>query len=227
MHGFHRRGSKRNRFGLMAGAVLLLPGLWVSVAQAYWTGVELSLANTDSDWDFDGETREAQFSQISLQVEDKAETGLRVGASLGQSSLRVVADDPADTRKFDSQFLAIYLRQPIELTESFALYAQLNLRYNTGQDNNQEETADIGWSETELQLGASVRFSHFRITPFVTYSDIDGDVEDDSGTQIFELEDPVSNGVALDYFVDSTAYVRLEIFGGNRSGGILSFARRY
>ena len=58
MHRFLRRGPERNRFGLMAGALLLL-GLWVSVAQANWTGIEVSLVNTDSDWDFDGEMREA------------------------------------------------------------------------------------------------------------------------------------------------------------------------
>lgn len=208
-------------------SALLLLGFWVGAAQANWTGVEVSLVNTDSDWDFDGEAREAQFSQLSLQIEENTKTGLRVGASLGQSSLRVVADDRAETRKFDTQFLAIYLRQPIELSQSVGLHVQLNLRYNTGEDNDEDDSADIDWNETDLQFGASFRFSHFRIMPFITYSDIDGDFEDDSGTQIFELEDPVSHGLALDYFVDSTAFVRLEMFGGNRSGGVLTFARRY
>ncbi len=213
----------------MRFSLFLLLGVCVNLAQANWTGVELSLSNTDSDWDFDGDTRESQVDQISLQIEEKTNSGTRIGATFGHLSLRLVADNPSDTRKFDAQFLGVYLRQPVALTDSIELHGQLNLRYATGRENDSDDDdrADIDWSEIDLQFGLGWRFAQFRIMPFVTYSDIDGDIDDDLGTRIFELDDPVSRGVALDYFVDKTAFLRLEIYQGNRSGGYLTFARRY
>lgn len=211
----------------MRFSALLLLLAWINLASAQWTGVEVSLANTDSDWDFGGETRKSQLNFLSLQIEEKTEGDLRIGARLGQMSARVVGNTAAETLKFDPQFIGVYLRLPAALTDSIELHGQLNLSYYTGRDSDDDNPVDIDWNEIELQLGASWRIGRVRIMPFVTYSDVDGDVSDNSGTRVFELEDPLSGGVGLDYFTDRTAFVRLEIYTGNRSGGYLTFARRY
>ncbi len=204
--------------------LLLIPGL----AQADWTGVSLELANLDSDWKFDSEVREAQISSISFQMEEKAANGLSVGFGIGYFSLRVKADTPVNTRKFDGQHLKIYLRQSFAVSKNIELFGSLSYRYNSGSGEGiDDDDADIDWNETSFQLGASARIANVKITPFVAYYDIDGDISDDNGTNVFELDDPVSQGIRFDYFLEETAFVRFEILSGGRSGGFLSFLRRY
>ncbi|MCP4410427.1 MAG: hypothetical protein GY807_22320, partial [Gammaproteobacteria bacterium] len=52
------------------------------------TGISFEVGNYDSDWEFKRDNREAQISEISFQIEDKTESGLTVGASIGYVDLR-------------------------------------------------------------------------------------------------------------------------------------------
>ncbi len=198
-----------------------------SPAAAFWTGVEVSIANVDADWEFDAETREAQTSLISFQVEEKTETGLRVGISLGYFDTRLVADDPSPTLKFDGHFVGLYLNRLVDIGEHVELYGQFDLSYHSGQDSLVEERFDIDWTEVGVEFGASLRFAHYRVTPYVVYTDIDGDISDLADVDLFERDDPVSGGIHFDYFVEPTAFVRLSLQGGGNVGGYLNFVRRY
>jgi len=208
--------------------LLVIVFLYTGLAKADWTGVSLELADFDSDWKFDDGVRETQISSISFQIEEKTESGLSVGGSIGYISMRVLADNSADTRRFDAESLQIYLRQEIRVSESISLHGLFDYSYNTGSDDDDEtDRADIDWSEASFQIDASVRFANFSITPFAAYYDIDGDISDDSGTDVFEMDDPVSQGIRFDYYLEPTAFIRVMFQSGGRAGGYLTFARRY
>lgn len=216
-------GRSRARRGLVALILTACP----AVAPAFWTGVEVSLGNTEADWEFDAETRAAETSLISFQAEEKTAAGLRVGVSLGYESIRLVADSPAPTLKFDARFVGIYLNRLLSLGEHFEFYAQLDLSYHSGRDSLGDERIEIDWSEIAVEVGASLRAAHYRFTPYLRYSDIDGDVGNVDGIDVFELDEPVSRGLHIDYFVEPTAYIRLSLQGGGDAGGYLHFVRRY
>lgn len=201
--------------------------LFASSAGADWTGVAVDFANVNSDWKFDDGIREAQTSAVSFQIEEKAESELRVGVSIGYLSMRIIADTAAKTRKFDAEYLRIYLRQPVRISEFISLHGLLSYRYNTGRDNDEINPAEIDWTETSLQIGVSLRFANYRLTPFTAVRHVDGDISDDNGTAVFDLDEPQSHGIRFDYFVDDTAFLGLEVLSGGQAGGYLSFVRRY
>ena len=213
------------RFKLL---VLLL--LFSELAQADWTGVSVNIANLESDWKFDSAVREAQIDSIDFRIEEKTATGLSVGFGIGFFSMRLKGDSVTDSSKFDGEYLNIYLRQRIPVGKTFSLFGSMSYRYNTGNDDGGDDVddrADIDWSETNFQVGVSARIANFRVTPFAAYYHIDGDISDDNGTEVFEMDDPESQGIQLDYYLEDTAFIRLVIQSGSQAGGYLTFARRY
>lgn len=206
---------------------LLLAYLYAGLVQADWTGVALELANVDADWKFDDSLREAQASGISFQVEEKTRTGLAVGVGIGYTSMRVIGDSNAGNRKFDAEYLQIYLRQELNISKSVSLYGLFNYSYHTGDDNDVDNPADIDWDEASVQIDLSIRFANFRLSPFAAYYDIDGDITDDNGTAVFEIDDPVSRGIRFDYYLEPTAFIRFVFQSGGQAGGYLTFVRRY
>ena len=124
-------------------------------------------------------------------------------------------------------FLQVYLRQELRINDTVSLHGLFNYSYNNGDDNDEDDRAEIDWTEASFQIDASLRFENLRVSPFVARYDIDGDTSDDSGTEVFEMDDPVSHGIRFDYFVEPTAFIRLVIQSGGRAGGYLIFARRY
>ena len=202
--------------------------LYSGLAHASWTGISLELANVDSDWQFDNDKREAQISAISFKVEEKAQTELRVGAEIGYLDMRVVADTSAGSQKFDGEFLKVFLRQPFSITERISLHGLLSLGYHSGSESGDaDDRANFDWTETKFEIGVSVRVSSLRITPYASYVDIDGDISDDDGTEVFEMDEPQSQGIRFDYFVEDSAFIRVEFIGGGQVGGYLTFARQY
>ena len=206
---------------------LVLISLFAGLAQADWTGVSVELANVDSDWEFDDGLREAQIDSISFQVEEKTGTGLAVGVGIGYISMRVVGDGSAGNRKFDAEYLQIYLRQEINISKTVSLHGLFNYSYNTGDDNDDDNPADIDWNETSVQIDLNIRFANFGVSPFAAYHDLDGDISDDDGTAVFEIDEPVSHGIRFDYYTEPTAFISFVLQSGGRAGGYLSFVRRY
>ncbi len=193
---------------------------------AQWTGVQLELLDGDSDWRFDNETRNAQLSSLSFRIEESTETGLRIGAQIGYLSLRVAADTAAETRRYDAQNVGIYLRQPLQVSDSILLQGGIEFRYNSGGEGSGDDRVDIDWSEVSAELGLGLRVGALRLMPFVTWTDIDGDIGSDTGTFVFERDERVSTGLRFDYYVEQTGFVRLEIQRGGRDAAVLSFVRR-
>ena len=185
------------------------------------------IADYESDWKFGDVTRAAKIASLSLQIEERAESGLTVGANLAYLSMRIGGDETTSSTKFDGESLQIYMRQDFSLGESTSLEGLLSYGYNTGRENVVDDRAKIEWSQVSAEIGLSFRFDSLRVTPFTSYTDIDGDISGVSGIGVFELDDPFSHGVRFDIFTDSTAFIGIRLQTGSQSGGSISFVRRY
>ncbi len=208
-------------------ASLVLP----AAAQAEWTGVSARLANVESDWSFESGRREADISELSFQIEEKIESGLAVGLDLGYMDMRLIpsADSPAESLKFDGQYIGIYLRQPLRISERLELHGMFSISYHSGDQSGadaDDDDAEIDWTSSLLEIGMGLRFSKFRVTPYAVYNDIDGDVSG-GGTEVFDMEDNLSQGIRFDYFVEDTAFIQFDFIAGGSAGGYLNFVRRY
>jgi hypothetical protein len=205
--------------------ILLL--CWIGLARAEYSGVALEIADYESDWKFGDVTLAAKINSLSLQFEERAESGLTMGGSLAYLSMRLGGDETTSSTKFEGESLQIYLRQNFQLGESWSLGGLLSYGYNTGRENVEDDRAKIEWSQVSAEIGLSFRFDDLRITPFTSYTDIDGDISGVSGFGAFELEDPYSHGVRFDIFVESTAFIAIRLQTGSQTGGTISFVRRY
>ena len=208
---------------------LLVLAFTAPMAAASWTGISLKLANIDSDWSFGSETREAQSSELSFQIEERTDTNLSVGAEIGYFDMRVVPErnSAAETLKFDGQYLGIYLHQPVHFNDWLSMHGALGIRFSTGDESgDDEDDAEIDWTSSLFELGLSLRFAHFRITPYAVYHDIDGDISGD-GADTFEMEEDLTQGIRIDYFTEKTAFIRFDFTTGGTVGGYIHFVRRY
>jgi hypothetical protein len=207
--------------------LFILLALFSGLAHADWSGVAINVSDSETDWEIGNDLRVARSTEFSFRIEEKTEPGLRVGASIGQVSLRVKRDASASDQNFDTQFLSINLRQPFQLNETWGLFGGMNYKYHLGSDKDEMNEAEISWSEIDFYIGASLELAHIRISPMMYHQSVDGDIDDDSGSHDFELDDPISAAIRIDYFVEKTAFVRLEFQTGNREGIVLTFAREY
>lgn len=211
----------------MRYSFFILLVLQVSLVRADWTGVAMEFSNLDADWQFDEGLRKTDASEISFQIEERTDSNLSVGAGIGYFSTRVGAGGSSTARRFEGQFFRIGLRQDLGLTESVSLTGALAFRYNSGNTNQFQNRVDIDWNQVDLELAINFQFSSIRMSPFVYYQDVDGDVSDDDATELFKSDDPGGQGIRFDYFMDRTAFIRFELRSGAQSGGLLTFARRY
>jgi len=208
-------------------SLLVLFLLCAGKVHADWTGVAVEIADFKSDWKFSDSVGEAQITSINFQIEERTEAGLSGGVAIGYISMRVTGDSEVDNRRYDAEYLQVFLRQEVSISENVSLHGLFNFSYNTGDDDESDNSADIDWSEASLQIGASYRFTNLKISPYVAYYDIDGDISDDNGTADFEMDDPVSQGIRFDYYIQPTSFIRFAFQAGGQAGGYLTFASHY
>ena len=206
---------------------MLLALLGPGAAQAEWTGVEFEIGDLEADWDFSGDTRQAKSNSLSLQIEERTQGGLAVGGLIAYHSLRLDEASGSGSTKFEAQQLGLYLRQDVALNEFVSFEAQFEYGYYTGEENTDDERAELDWSQASVELGLGFQVNNLRITPFASYLWLDGDadgIEDGGG---FELDDPFVSGVRFDIFTEKTAFIRIQLQAGSQTGGYISFVRRY
>ena len=206
--------------------LLILLLLYAGLVEAEFGGALIEIANYDADWKFDDDVREARITSISFQLEQKFKTGLRAGGAFGYFDMSLDSDI-GDTEDFDGQYLELFLRQPWTINETVSLYGLFDYRYNFGDSRGGGRGVDIDWNEVSLHIGARLRFSDYRITPFVAYFHVDGDTSGDVGSGDFENDESVTQGIKFDFIIEGTGFIRLEARTGYQSGGFLSFGRRY
>jgi len=211
--------------GRICALLLLLGG--PGCASAEWTGVAMEFATLKTDWKFSDETREAKTNSITLKIEERTNIGLTVGGGIGYHFLSLDGQGGGDSTSFDAQNVEIYLRQEFALGDAVTLLGVLDFAWYTGDDDDDDDQAEIDWSEVGVELGVNFRYRNLGITPFVSYTDVDGDTSGVDGGGGFELEDSFGQGVRFDIFVESTAFVSIELRTGSQTGGYIGFVRRY
>jgi hypothetical protein len=211
---------------ILAG--ILVPAFISTAVRAEWTGISMNIEDYSTTWQFRTLQRTTDINQWNFNLEEKTTSALRVGLSIGQSRIRISDNiSPTNTQKFDANSLGLYLRLPLSLSDNFSVQGRLSYRINSGSDSKDIDPSEIEWYETEVELGLSGRWQSVRLTPFVAYRNINGDITDSSGIELFDPVDEISSGIRFDYYIDPTAYIRFQLTIGANEGGYLVFAREY
>ena len=217
-----------NRSHVLVALILSLVVSSVSMpVAAEVSGLRVYIAENEVDWNFDDVKREADITELSFQIEEQIDTGTRLGAGLGYLNVSLRGEEGFETRRFDAQFIEFFMRHPFMLTESLELNTKFNYRYNTGDDDDDDDSANIDWSEAGIELGIGIQFSRMKMTPYAAYRYLDGDLDADSGSESFDLDDRVSGGLRLDLYVDNSSYVGVALESGDYSRFYLTFATEY
>ena len=120
----------------------------------------------------------------------------------------------------------MYLRWPHQVNETFSIHGLFNYQFNLGNSSG-DELVEVDWTEVSLQLGVSAQFGNLSFRPFVDFRDVDGDISGNGSTRLLELKEQRSQGLIIDYYVEKTAYVRLQISQGGTRSFLLTLAREY
>ena len=152
---------------------------------------------------------------------------MSVGGLIAYHSLRLDDSRGSGSTKFEVQQIGVYLRQDFALAETVSLEGTLDYGYYTGRENTDDDRAELDWSQLAVELGLAFRYANLRITPFASYTFLDGDTDDVDDGGSFELENPYNSEVRFDIFTEKTAFIRIQFQAGSQTGGYLSFVRRY
>ena len=219
-------------FSTLSPLAFVFLSLATPIVNAAWTGISVSIEELESDWIFENNDRNANLTRLNMNFEEKAASELRVGANIGRMTTRISNNDgPRNTKKFDASYFGVYIRYPLSLGDHFTLQNKLTYQYHSGSetigDNDDDSEDEIDWREISYELGLSAMFSSLRLTPFAIYSDVDGDISGDSGTNSFESDEEISAGLNVDFFLDPTSFVRLRFTTGDYDSASLVFAREF
>ncbi|MBL6999033.1 MAG: hypothetical protein ISR73_04170 [Gammaproteobacteria bacterium] len=208
--------------------LLLLLLLLPLSASAYWTGIAAFAGESQSDWRYAGGIRQARLNQYGLQVEEKTALDLRVGASAGQFSLRLLEQNDVNLAdKFYGQFISFYLRLPVRINHLLSLHGKLNYQFNLGKKTLDTLETEVSWNEISFDLGLNIQLGALAIRPLMNFRSLNGDTSEQSVARVFSLDKQRSSGLQLDYLLEPAAYVRLTgTFEDNPSLQI-SFVREY
>lgn len=196
--------------------------------QAAWTGILVDIGQTTTDLQFETAQRTLRNDSLNLHIEEKTATDLRIGLSLGVSNIRTANKLPPDNaQKFEGSHLGFYLRLPVQLGEYFSLEGMFSYRYNTASNPNTSLPSEIEWHGSRLKIGVAAKIQALRVTPFIVYNNISGDISSANSTELFNSAGSGSHGISFDYFIEPTAYIRLQLETGDVEAAYLTFARVY
>ena len=208
--------------------LLLILLLFPLSATAYWTGIAAFVGEGESDWRYAGTIRQARLNQYGLQVEEKTALELRVGASAGRFSLRLLDQNDASlAEKYYGQFLSFYLRLPVRLNRMFSVHSRLNYQFNLGTKTLGEEETEVSWNEISFDIGLNLQLGALGIRPYLNFRSLNGDTSEQSVARVFSLDKHRSSGIQLDYMLEPSAYVRLNSTLEDNPSLQISFVREY
>ena len=174
------------------------------------------------------QTLTADQFRFGFRIEEKSQSGLRVGLGGGQFDLRL-KDRPNATLvdEFDGEFLFFYLRWPVALNPRLTLHTRFDYRFHTGNRSGIDPQDEIDWIETGLTAGIALRVGMVSLQPYASVSSIDGDITSDAATRLLNDAEHHSYGLMLDIHVEPTAYVRFQAGISATEALFVSFVREY
>lgn len=191
-----------------------------------WSGIAAFLGQSQGDWLFSGGVKTAQQDFYGLSIEDRTRSKIRIGARAGQFDLRLSPQTSAAAEKFNGKFIAFYLRWPLSLSSTLSFEPRLGYQYNQGEKALLSQQ-QISWNQVRLQLALHAQLGALSLRPFVAWRRIDGDITTAQTSRLFVQHQSSSYGLALDFFVEPSAYIRFQGSVGARQGASLSFVRAY
>ena len=129
--------------------------------------------------------------------------------------------------KFEGAQLGFYLRLPLQLGEYISLEGLYSYRYNTATESNVSSPSEMEWHENRLKIGIGTELKTLGFNAFIAYHDMSGDISTGTSVELFKSIDNISRGISLDFFVEPTAFIRLQLSRGAEDSGYLSFVRVY
>ncbi|MCK5662372.1 MAG: hypothetical protein KAI17_02750 [Thiotrichaceae bacterium] len=192
---------------------------------AGWSGIAAFAGQSESDWLQQSTLIQANIYFYGLRIEEKTQSELRIGARAGQFDLRFLDLIDETAEKYYGQFLSLYLRWPIALTDQVKFHTSLRYQLNHGENSVEMNDAEINWSEVSVNAGLSFKLGELALRPFINFHAIDGDTSSAIETRIFEQNGNSSYGLILDFFIERTAFIRLMATTGSNQALLLSFAR--
>ncbi len=186
----------------------------------------MSLGETKSSWSFSDFDTDVRQTDIFFRVETAASPELRAGFTLGQSSQRLDPPGVEEVLRYETNFVGVDLRLPYQLSDSLSLEAQVGWRWHSGIGTNDEAT-DASWSQGWVGLAPGFRYQNLRLERYWLAHYQDGDLAIDGRQRNFSREQSFSVGLNIDYLVEETGFVRLNIGAGGDEGFLIEFVTRY
>ena len=207
---------------LIAVGIMLFAG----ATRAEWSGVSLSLGETESLWEFSNFETDVELTEIFFRVENKTSTGLRAGFAFGQTDLSLDPPGPTEVLNYGANFLNFDLGWLYEFDYGLSVETAIGWRYYSGSGTNDDITADVGWTHGWLGVSPGVELGTVRLAPYWQAHRLDGDLGIDGVQRSFSRKETFSTGLNIDYLADETSFVRLNLGAGGDEGFLIEFIRR-
>ena len=195
-------------------------------SEAEWSGVSLSLGETESVWEFSNFETDVELTEIFFRVENKTASGLRAGFAFGQSDLSLDPPGPTEVLTYGANFLHFDLSWLYEFEYGLSLQTQLGWRYYSGSGTNDDITADAGWTNGWVGVSPGLELGLIRLSPYWQAQRLDGDLGIDGLQRSFSRKETFSTGLNIDYLADETSFIRLNVGAGGDEGFLIEFIRR-
>ena len=197
------------------------------LARADWAGISMSIGETESNWEFSDFDADVRLTDIFLRAETRASLSLRSGFTFGQSSLRMDPPGADEVLRYETNFIGIDLRWPLEFGDNLSLETQFGWRWNSGSGTNEGESGDASWTNAWVGLAPAFQYHNLRFSPYWLAHYLDGDLGINGSQRNFSRTETFSVGANIDYLVSDTGFVRLNLGAGGDEGFLIEFIRRY
>ena len=200
--------------------LILALTLHPNVSFAAWSGISLDIGDETIPVKLNHQTVNLTLSTIALTVEEKTSDGLKVGAKIGQSSVKI----HSETIDVGVGRLGLYLSFPHKINSHITFVNNLSIeRLSTESDEN----GALEWINKEISLGFAFRYKAIRVTPTINFRSSKIDFYKDLQILNFKQANTQFKRYHFDYFVDKYSFIRLSFSEHSDATFLLSFTTAY
>lgn len=214
---------------LLSLLLLLLP-LHAAAYDDALIGLRLDWSQYDTTLTMGGINRDTRIDHVALVLNEPSWQRFYGGLRLGYVDVSQ-ADNPA-LAGFDLNGNSLGLRLGAFLIQNdrVKVFVQGDFDYLYAEDEEDEQKAEFDWTETTLQIGASVKLGLFRLSAGAYRYNLDGEQTlsgaTDSTTRFGE-EESTGATAGIEFQVDPTGYIGIHTESGARDGTRITFIREF